>query len=104
MRRKVNNVIVTGATPVGYQTINRMRGLELAPERVDFGVLKEGNTYTLNLSLRNTGVDACRFRVKQPPPSTGVKILYKPGPVRAQFVSNVIIHVYSTSLIITQFA
>lgn len=82
IRRKVNNVVITGATPAGFQAINRMRGLEVVPERVDFGILKEGNTYTYNLMLKNTGVDACRFRIKQPPPSTGAKILYKPGPVR----------------------
>lgn len=26
-------------------------------------------------------LSACRFRVKQPPPSTGLKVTYKPGPV-----------------------
>jgi len=33
------------------------------------------------VKLRNTGVDSCRFKIKQPPPGTGMKIHYAPGPV-----------------------
>lgn len=48
-----------------------------------FGVLQEGHTYATTVKLKNIGVDFCRFRVKQPPPSTGLKVTYKPGPVAA---------------------
>ncbi|XP_070252628.1 sperm-associated antigen 17 isoform X3 [Myotis yumanensis] len=56
-------------------------GFHLLPPSVKFGVLREGHTYETTVKLKNTGVDFCRFRVKQPPPSTGLKVTYKPGPV-----------------------
>ncbi|XP_031230830.1 sperm-associated antigen 17 isoform X2 [Mastomys coucha] len=58
-------------------------GFHLLPPSVKFGVLKEGHTYVTIVKLKNVGVDFCRFRVKQPPPSTGLKVTYKPGPVAA---------------------
>ncbi|XP_036047259.1 sperm-associated antigen 17 [Onychomys torridus] len=58
-------------------------GFHLLPPTVKFGVLKEGHTYATIVKLKNVGVDFCRFRVKQPPPSTGLKVSYKPGPVAA---------------------
>ncbi|XP_072824013.1 sperm-associated antigen 17 isoform X3 [Vicugna pacos] len=58
-------------------------GFHLLPPSVKFGVLKEGHTYATTVKLKNVGVDLCRFRVKQPPPSTGLKVTYKPGPVAA---------------------
>jgi len=81
VRRRVNTVAWTGATTAGHDTMRRMRGLSVLPARLDFGVLKEGCTYTLGVSLHNTGIDACRYRVRQPPPGTGIRVLYKPGPV-----------------------
>ncbi|XP_048208106.1 sperm-associated antigen 17 [Perognathus longimembris pacificus] len=58
-------------------------GFQLLPPSVKFGVLREGQTYAATVRLQNIGVDFCRFRVKQPPPSTGLKVTYKPGPVAA---------------------
>nr|XP_055168146.1 sperm-associated antigen 17 [Nyctereutes procyonoides] len=58
-------------------------GFHLIPPSVKFGVLKEGHTYATTVKLKNVGVDFCRFRVKQPPPSTGLKVTHKPGPVAA---------------------
>nr|KAF6414461.1 sperm associated antigen 17 [Molossus molossus] len=58
-------------------------GFHLLPPSVQFGVLKEGHTYETTVKLKNVGVDFCRFKVKQPPPSTGLKVTYKPGPVAA---------------------
>jgi len=81
VRRKVNNVAWTGATTRGCETMTRMRGLSVIPERLDFGLLTEGSTYHFTMALQNTGIDACRYRVKQPPPGTGIRVLYKPGPV-----------------------
>jgi len=57
------------------------RGFILLPEEVVFGVLQEGCTYDNIVTLRNTGVDTCRYKIKQPPPSTGLRIHYTPGPV-----------------------
>uniref|UniRef100_A0A671FSE7 Sperm associated antigen 17 n=1 Tax=Rhinolophus ferrumequinum TaxID=59479 RepID=A0A671FSE7_RHIFE len=58
-------------------------GFHLLPPSVKFGVLQEGHTYATTVKLMNVGVDFCRFRVKQPPPSTGLKVIYTPGPVAA---------------------
>jgi len=57
------------------------RGFVLLPEEVVFGVLKEGCSYDITVTLRNVGVDSCRYKIKQPPPSTGLKVHYTPGPV-----------------------
>lgn len=81
MRRRVNNTVVAGATYQGHTRLQQMRGLNLLPEDVDFGVLKEGYTYSFTVYLRNTGVDSCRFKLQQPPPATGLRVVYKPGPV-----------------------
>ena len=83
MRRKTYTTSIVGATPKGQDILNGMRGFELLPDAVDFGVLREGSTYTYLVHMKNTGVDSCRFKVKQPPPSTGLKVIYKPGPVSA---------------------
>lgn len=37
------------------------RGFELFPAEVAFGVLKEGYTYSFTVSLRNVGIDSCRW-------------------------------------------
>ena len=87
VRRKVYTSSVAGATPIGAEILARMRGFELLPTHVNFGVLREGGTYCFTVLLKNTGVDACRFKVKQPPPSTGIRVEYKPGAVsRTTFV------------------
>ena len=86
VRRKLNNLPLSGASLKSQLILQSMRGIELHPDRVDFGVLKEGNTYSFTSALKNTGLDACRFRVRQPPPSTGIKVTYKPGPVSCKFV------------------
>ena len=58
-----------------------LRGFEVQPQSLDFGVVREGCTYVHSLTLRNVGIDSCRFKIKQPPPSTGIKVVYTPGPV-----------------------
>ena len=73
VRRKVH----TSST----SRVGAVRGFLLQPEEVDFGVLSEGCTYAFTVVLKNTGIDSCRFKIKQPPPSTGVKVIYTPGPV-----------------------
>ena len=62
-------------------TSGQLRGFEVLPKEVDFGVVKEGCTYLQTLTLKNIGIESCRFRIKQPPPSTGIKVVYTPGPV-----------------------
>ncbi|XP_005076718.1 sperm-associated antigen 17 [Mesocricetus auratus] len=78
---KVNTSSIASAAI--YNTNASPFGFHLLPPSVKFGVLKEGHTYATIVKLKNVGVDFCRFRVKQPPPSTGLKVTYKPGPVAA---------------------
>ncbi|XP_074449495.1 sperm-associated antigen 17 [Larus michahellis] len=64
-------------------TRQHLSGFHLIPPRVTFGVLKEGCTYVTTVILKNVGVNFSRFRVKQPPPHTGLRVTYTPGPVAA---------------------
>ncbi|NXN98628.1 SPG17 protein, partial [Rhinopomastus cyanomelas] len=56
-------------------------GFHLIPPRLVLGVLKESCTYAATVILKNVGVNYSRFRVKQPPPHTGLSVMYTPGPV-----------------------
>nr|XP_004026481.4 sperm-associated antigen 17 [Gorilla gorilla gorilla]XP_055232730.1 sperm-associated antigen 17 [Gorilla gorilla gorilla] len=73
-------------------------GFHLLPSSVKFGVLKEGHTYATVVKLKNVGVDFCRFKVKQPPPSTGLKVTYKPGPVAAGLQTELKIELFATAV------
>lgn len=78
MRRRVHTVSVAGGD---QEQVESLRGFELFPPQVSFGVLKEGCAYVYSVMLKNIGIDSCRYKIKQPPPSTGLRVLYKPGPV-----------------------
>ncbi|MED6283199.1 hypothetical protein CHARACLAT_006387, partial [Characodon lateralis] len=60
-----------------------LRGFQLIPSSVDFGMQLEGTYSTVTVLMKNVGVDLCRFNVKQPPPATGLRVIYNPGPVAA---------------------
>ncbi|KAM6417208.1 LOW QUALITY PROTEIN: sperm-associated antigen 17 [Pluvialis apricaria] len=64
-------------------TRQHLSGFCLIPPRVTLGVLKEGCTYAATVILKNLGVNFSRFRVKQPPLHTGLRVMYTPGPVAA---------------------
>ncbi|KAK4832625.1 hypothetical protein QYF61_024606 [Mycteria americana] len=64
-------------------TRQHLSGFHLIPPRVTLGVLKEGCTYAATVILKNVAVNFSRFRVKQPPPHTGLRVMYTPGPVAA---------------------
>lgn len=51
---KVNTCSVAGAS-------KQLSGFLLIPPKVNFGVLKEGCTYTATVALKNIGMDFCRF-------------------------------------------
>jgi len=72
-----------------------MGGFICQPEGVNFGVLKEGCTYAYTVTLRNTGVDTCRFKIRQPPPATGLRVIYKPGPVAAGMSVDLTLELYA---------
>ncbi|XP_041115927.1 sperm-associated antigen 17 [Polyodon spathula] len=97
VRRKVKTVSVAGPVASGIMQ-GPARGFELFPEEVAFGVLKEGYTYSFTVSLRNVGIDSCRFKVNQPPPSTGLRVLYTPGPVAAGMKTDLQIELYAMAI------
>ena len=74
VRRKV----LTSSSPAAA---TKLKGFEVIPEEINFGVLREGTTYSFKFILKNAGIDFSYFKIKQPPPSTGIKVLYNPGPV-----------------------
>lgn len=98
VRRKVNNSVVAGATIKGQTQLAQMRGIILLPDEVDFGVLKEGNRYAFSVFLKNTGVDSCRYKLRQPPPATGLRIVYKPGPIAAGMKAELEIELYAIAV------
>ncbi|KAF4021435.1 hypothetical protein G4228_013301 [Cervus hanglu yarkandensis] len=73
-------------------------GFHLLPPAVKFGVLEEGHTYATTVKLKNVGVDFCRFRVKQPPPSTGLKVTYKSGPVAAGLQADLKVELFAMAV------
>ncbi|XP_030578345.1 sperm-associated antigen 17-like [Archocentrus centrarchus] len=60
-----------------------VRSFQLLPSCVDFGTLKEGTFSAITVVMKNVGVDRCSFCVKQPPPATGLRVIYNPDPVAA---------------------
>ena len=93
VRRQVKTASVSGA--VNSDLTSKLRGFVLLPDLVDFGILREGMTYAFPVTMKNVGVDACRFKIKQPPPSTALKIIYKPGPV-----SKLLLVLYPMTLVV----
>jgi len=41
-----------------------------------------GATYGAEIEIKNVGIDACRFRIRQPPLGTGLRVVFQPGLVR----------------------
>ncbi|XP_064375562.1 sperm-associated antigen 17 isoform X3 [Dromaius novaehollandiae] len=75
-----------------------LSAFHLIPPNVTFGVLKEGCTYTATVILKNVGVNFSRFRVKQPPPHTGLRVKYTPGPVAAGLQVELEIEIFAMAI------
>jgi hypothetical protein len=80
VRRKVKTSIVN-ASHTNRRSLEKRRGIEIYPKEIKFGTLREGFSYITEFEMINVGIDACRFKIKQPSPDTGLKIMFKPGPV-----------------------
>ncbi|XP_062984993.1 sperm-associated antigen 17 [Elgaria multicarinata webbii] len=76
----------------------QLSGFLLIPPKVTFGILKEGCSYAATVALKNVGIDFCRFRVKQPPPCTGLRVSYTPGPVAAGLQTELEIEIYAMAI------
>ena len=64
----------------------RHRSFRLRPRRAGLGQLSHGHLYRFKMVLSNCGVEACRFRVRQPDDGAGnvhpsVSLIYTPGAV-----------------------
>ncbi|NWI28153.1 SPG17 protein, partial [Sula dactylatra] len=79
--KKIEDPVAGRVNTSSLATRQHVSGFHLIPPRVTFGVLKEGCTYAATVILKNVGVNFSRFRVKQPPPHTGLRVTYTPGPV-----------------------
>eukprot|EP00117_Sycon_ciliatum_P024408 scpid3481/ scgid20486/ Sperm-associated antigen 17; Projection protein PF6 homolog len=73
--------------------VSKLHTFVVQPSSLDFGRLQEGCTYHLSFSLINTGVDSGRFRIKQPPPATGLAALYTTDLVAAGMKVNVVMEI-----------
>nr|KAG5690453.1 hypothetical protein BaRGS_010080 [Batillaria attramentaria] len=49
-------------------------------------------------ALKNTGVDSCRFKVRQPPPATGLRVIYRPGAVAAGMKAELRLELYAIAV------
>ncbi|NXS80007.1 SPG17 protein, partial [Erpornis zantholeuca] len=79
--KKIEDPVAGKVSISSLATRQDLSSFHLIPPRVTFGVLKEGCTYTTTVIMKNVGVNFSRFRVKQPPPYTGLRVMYTPGPV-----------------------
>ncbi|KAM3857609.1 sperm-associated antigen 17-like [Diretmus argenteus] len=76
-----------------------VRGFQLLPSSVDFGTLREGASYAVTVFMKNVGVDICRFSVQQPPPATGLRVFYNPGPVAAGLQVELKVELFAMSVV-----
>ncbi|NXP05047.1 SPG17 protein, partial [Thinocorus orbignyianus] len=79
--KKTEDPVAGKVNTSSLATRQHLTSFHLIPPRVILGVLKEGCTYATTVILKNVGVNFSRFRVKQPPPHTGLRVMYTPGPV-----------------------
>ncbi|XP_031553104.1 sperm-associated antigen 17-like isoform X2 [Actinia tenebrosa] len=98
VRRRVHTVSVAGGNKISPGRVEALRGFEMFPPKVSFGVLKEGCTYIHSVIMKNVGIDSCRFKIKQPPLSTGLRVLYNPGPVAAGMNTKLDIEIFAVAV------
>ncbi|XP_010140982.1 PREDICTED: sperm-associated antigen 17, partial [Buceros rhinoceros silvestris] len=94
--KKIEDPVAGKVNTSSLATRQHLSGFHLIPPRVTLGVLKEGCTYAATVILKNVGVNFSRFRVKQPPPHTGLKVMYTPGPVAAGLQVELEIEIFAT--------
>ncbi|CAF0831903.1 unnamed protein product [Rotaria sp. Silwood1] len=89
-----NNASI-GTAALNNRPLRERRGCELFPDRIDFGILKEGVTYGAEIEIKNVGIDACRFRIRQPPLGTGLRVVFQPGLLAAGIRRSIMIELYA---------
>ncbi|CAH8550328.1 unnamed protein product [Schistosoma rodhaini] len=83
VRRRALFTSIIGGPPFGQFSLRRMRGLRLAPSRINAGVLPYGVTRRFSVKLVNWGPETAYFRIKQLPIHSGIRVFYTPGPIPA---------------------
>ncbi|XP_020567276.1 sperm-associated antigen 17 isoform X2 [Oryzias latipes] len=79
-----------------------IRGFQLLPWSVDFGVVQAGTLSTAAVLMKNVGVDTCRFHVKQPPLATGLRVLYNSRPVAAGLQTELKVQLFAMSSLLAE--
>ncbi|NXC09604.1 SPG17 protein, partial [Orthonyx spaldingii] len=79
--KKIEDPVSGKVSTSSLATRQDLSSFHLIPPTLTFGVLKEGCTYATTVIMKNVGVNFSRFRVKQPPLHTGLRVMYTPGPV-----------------------
>ncbi|XP_063675523.1 sperm-associated antigen 17-like isoform X5 [Bolinopsis microptera] len=67
---KTSSVLAAGRR----KHISDMRGFQVYPPEVSFGVLCPGGMYATTVTLKNIGIDSCRFQIKCPKNIEGVSV------------------------------
>ncbi|XP_040450924.1 sperm-associated antigen 17 [Falco naumanni] len=95
--KKIEDPVAGKVNTSSLATRQHLSGFfHLIPPRATLGVLREGCTYAATVILKNVGVNFSRFRVKQPPPHTGLRVLYTPGPVAPGLQVELEVEIFAT--------
>ncbi|CAF0871920.1 unnamed protein product, partial [Didymodactylos carnosus] len=89
MKVRPNNASI-GVSYLNNRPLRERRGCELYPDRIDFGV-----TYATDIEIKNVGIDSCRFRIRQPPLGTGLRVVFQPGMLAAGIKRPITIELYA---------
>ena len=89
-----------GHTVTHFPTQGKLsKGFTTNPTSISFGVLKDGCIYKSQITLQNVGIDTCHFKIVQPPPSTGIILIYTPGFVSSfTYLSHFILMILKNSV------
>ena len=67
---KTSSVLAAGKR----KQVTELRGFQLYPPEVSFGVLCPKGSYATTVTLKNVGIDSCRFQIKCPRNRDGLSI------------------------------
>jgi hypothetical protein len=73
------------------------KSLMVIPAAIRFGVLPVGETFEMNLFIKNEDVQLMRFNIRQPP-RKDIRIIYKPAPLAPGMTSKVTVELTTKSI------
>ena len=81
-RRPRNSDLVSNAEAArSLSDESRAGTLALVTPALNFGKVKDGEVFSYMLQIKNSGLDPKKFRIRLPPPKTGLRVLYQAVPV-----------------------